>query len=472
MSFLTEDFLLSTEAARRLFHEYAEPMPIFDYHSHLPAEEIAANRQFENLSQIWLAGDHYKWRAMRANGIDERLITGKAEDRERFDAWAKTVPYTMGNPLYHWTHMELKRPFEIEGLLLGPETADEVWNRCNGLLATESLRTRSILTGMKVRVVCTTDDPVDSLEAHKVLKKDFDVKVLPTFRPDMAMAVEQPETFIRWLHKLQEAAGMEIREYSHFLEALKKRHDFFHQMGCRISDHGIEAPYAADYRESEIIHIFHKVRSGKSLDGWEVEKFKSAVLFELTLMDHARKWTMQLHLGALRNNNSRNMSSLGANSGFDSVGDFELARPLARFLDRLDGKKKLPKTILYVLNPKDNELVATMAGNFQDGSVPGKVQFGSAWWFNDQKDGIGKQLTALSNMGLLSRFVGMLTDSRSFLSFPRHEYFRRVLCNMLGRDVENGELPNDTALLGGMVRDICYNNAASYFGIEAKSSAS
>ncbi len=470
MNFLTDDFLLQSETARRLYHEYAEKMPIYDYHCHIPPREIAENEQFKTITQVWLGGDHYKWRAMRACGVDERFITGDAGDYEKFAAWAKTVPFTVCNPLYHWTHMELKNPFGVAGKLLSPKTAKEIYGICNEKLKSEDFRVRGILFRMNVKVVCTTDDPVDSLEWHAKIKGDtnFAIKVLPCFRPDRGMEVENPGRFNEWVSKLEEVTGMEIKDFAGFLEALKKRHDFFHNAGCRLSDHGIEAPYAEHYLESEIIYIFHKVRSGKSLDLQEVLKFKSAFMHEMALMDHSRNWTMQLHMGALRNCNSRMFERLGANSGFDSTGDFEIARPLAKFMDRLDESSRLPKTILYCLNPRDNDLIAAMVGSFQDGSIPGKIQFGSAWWYNDQKDGIERQLGILSNIGLLSMFVGMLTDSRSFLSYPRHDYFRRILCSLLGKDVEAGELPADFNLLGKVVQDISYNNAVRYFGIDLR----
>ena len=470
MEFITEDFLLSTDTAKKLYHEFAEKMPIYDFHCHLSPQEIADNEQYKNMTQIWLGGDHYKWRAMRANGVDERFITGDASDYEKFSAWAKTVPATIRNPLFHWTHLELKKPFGIEKKLLDGKTAKDIWNSCNEKLKSDDFRARGILSGMNVKVVCTTDDPVDRLDHHASIRddKDFAVKVLPSFRPDRAMAVDSHEEFNDWVQKLEAAADTEIKDYAGFLEALKMRHDYFHNAGCRISDHGLEEPYAFPYLESDVIYIFHKVRSGKSLDPEEIGKFKSAVLHELALMDQEKNWTMQLHMGALRNTNSRFMARLGPDSGFDSMGDFEIARPLARFLDRLDAENRLPKMILYVLNPADNEVVASMAGNFQDGSVAGKMQFGTAWWFNDQKDGIIRQLNVLSHIGLLSQFVGMVTDSRSILSFPRHEYFRRILCDLLGRDVEQGELPLDLSLLGKTVQDICYNNAVRYFGIDLK----
>jgi len=466
--FLTEDFLLQTETAKILYHNYAENMPIFDYHCHLPVEEIADNRNFENLTQIWLNGDHYKWRAMRANGIDEHFITGKANDYEKFEAWASTVPKTLRNPLYHWTHLELKRYFDISDKLLNPDTAGEIYDTCSEMLQTKTFSTRGILQRMNVKVVCTTDDPVDALEYHQQIKADESVaiKILPAFRPDRAMGVESPEAFNQWVGKLEAAADVHINDYPSFLEALEKRHTFFHQMGCRLSDHGIEYPSASDYTLSDITRFFADIRQGRSLQPEEILQFKSAMLLAFARMDAEKGWTQQFHLGALRNLNTNAMQVLGPDTGYDSIGDFEIARPLAKFLDTLDRDGKLAKTIIYNLNPRDNELIATMIGNFQDGTVPGKMQFGSGWWFNDQKDGIEQQLNALSNMGLLSRFVGMLTDSRSFLSYPRHEYFRRILCNLLGDDVENGELPHDIELIGNMVKDICYRNAVDYFDIE------
>jgi glucuronate isomerase len=468
MKFLTEDFLLHTKAARVLYHEYAKDMPIFDYHCHLPPSDIAQNTQFKNLTHIWLYGDHYKWRAMRTNGVDEKYITGDASDWDKFQAWAATVPYTIRNPLYHWTHLELKTPFGITDKLLSPEIAKDIYDHCNRLLATEEFRAQRIMEKMNVKVVCTTDDPVDTLEYHQQIKQDnsFAIKVLPAFRPDMVMAVESPTAFNDYIDKLEHAADTDIHNYESLLSAVKKRHDFFHQMGCRLSDHGIETAYAEDFTEQEIKQIFDNVRSGKNLEQREILQFKSALMVEFAYMDYAKGWTQQLHLGALRNNNTRLFKQLGPNTGFDSIGDFEVARPLAMFLDRLDVTNQLPKTIVYNLNPTDNEVIATMIGNFQDGSFPGKMQFGAAWWFLDQKDGMEKQMATLSNMGLLSRFVGMLTDSRSFLSYPRHEYFRRILCNLIGDDVEHGELPDDIEHLGKIVQDICYNNAVDYFGIE------
>jgi len=467
-TFLSEDFLLQTQTAKALYHQYAEGMPIYDYHCHLPVRDIAENKKFENLTQIWLHGDHYKWRAMRANGVNEKFITGSESDFEKFQAWAATVPKTLYNPLYHWTHLELKRYFGIEDKLLDANTAKEIYDTCSAMLQSDAFSTQRILQKMNVRNVCTTDDPADSLKYHHQLKENqnFAVQVLPAFRPDNAMAVESFQRFNDWVDQLEAAADTEIINYEAFMEALHQRHDFFHKTGCRLSDHGIEQPYAHDYTETQIRRIFDKVRSGKALEKSEIRQFKSAMLIELAIMDHEKSWVQQFHLGALRNTNTRAMRKLGPDTGYDTIGDFEIARPLVRFLDRLENQGKLTKTILYVVNPRDNELIAAMTGNFQDGSIPGKIQFGSAWWFNDQKDGMEHQIKALANMGLLSRFVGMLTDSRSFLSYPRHEYFRRVLCNLVGKDVENGELPDDLKLIGRMIEDICYNNAVSYFGID------
>jgi glucuronate isomerase len=465
--FLNEEFLLQTETASKLYHEYAEKMPIYDYHCHLPVEEIAANKTFENLTRIWLNGDHYKWRAMRACGVAEESITGNAGDRDKFDAWAATVPKTLGNPLYHWTHLELKRYFGISGKLLNPDTAGDIYRTCSEKLQSADFSTKSILRRMQVKVVCTTDDPVDDLTHHQLIRddKNFPVVVLPTFRPDRAMAVESPELFNDWVDQLEAAADVSIGDYPSLLDALQRRHDFFHSVGCRLSDHGLEEPYAHETTDAEIRRIFSAVRGGNILRDSQILRFKSAILEDLAVMDAEKGWTQQFHFGALRNTNTRAFRSLGPDTGYDTIGDFEIARPLARFLDRLAQQEKLAKTILYILNPRDNDLVAAMIGNFQDGLTPGKIQFGSGWWFNDQKDGMEKQLTALSNLGLLSQFVGMLTDSRSFLSYPRHEYFRRVLCNLLGGDMEKGLLPGDLDLIGSMVQDICWNNAVNYFGI-------
>lgn len=466
-SFLSDDFLLQTETARRLYHGYAKNQPIFDYHCHLPVEEIASNKNFLNLTRIWLNGDHYKWRAMRANGIDEALITGSASDHDKFRAWAETVPKTLRNPLYHWTHLELKHPFGIQGVLLNEDTADTIYSQCNELLGQPEFSTCGLMKRMNVKVVCTTDDPVDNLEHHqKIGAGDFcSTRVVPAFRPDKAMAVEMPESYNNYLELLEQAADTDIVFYQDLLTALQKRHDFFHENGCRISDHGLEQPYCEEFTDREIEEIFATVRSGKNIEISNVYQFKTALMLDLARMDSKKGWTQQFHFGALRNTNDGAMKKLGPDTGYDSIGDFEIGRPLSRFFNILSTEGNLAKTILYNVNPRDNELLAAMTGNYQDGSIPGKMQFGSAWWFNDQKDGMERQINSLSNMGLLSRFVGMLTDSRSFLSYPRHDYFRRILCNLFGTDVERGELPNELELIGNTVADICYNNAVDYFGI-------
>ena len=463
--FLSEDFLLETETAKALYHDFAKDMAIIDYHCHLPVQEIAENRSFENLTQIWLNGDHYKWRAMRADGVAEKYITGNATDLEKFQAWAATVPNTLRNPLYLWTHLELKRCFGISDTLLNAETANDIYESGKQLLQTEAFRARELLKSMNVKLVCTTDDPVDDLSHHLKLIEDpsFDIKVLPAFRPDKAMAVETPAAFNQWVDQLEGSAETNIVDFESFLAALQQRHDFFHRRGCRLSDHGLEQPYAENFSAADIARIFEDVRSGKTVGQAEIRQFKSAMMLELASMDAEKNWVQQFHLGPLRNVNSRALKTLGPDTGFDTMGDFKMARPLAMFLDKLERADKLAKTIIYSINPGDYDMLAAMIGNFQDGSVPGKMQFGAAWWFNDQRLGIEHQLNALSNSGLLSRFVGMLTDSRSFLSYPRHEYFRRILCNLLGKDVERGELPDDIALLGAMVEDICYYNAERYF---------
>jgi glucuronate isomerase len=466
-SFLTEDFLLQTQTARNLYHEHAEKMPIYDYHCHLPAHHIAGDHRFENLTQAWLYGDHYKWRAMRANGIAEKYITGKANDYEKFEKWAQTVPYCIRNPLYHWTHLELKKPFAIKDRLLGPDTAMEIYESCSEMLRTPEFSVRNIMRKANVKLVCTTEGPLDSLECHKKIRADrFEIKVHTAFRPDQAMAVEDITAMNVFIDKLEEICNMEINNFHLYLEAIRRRHNYFHENGCRLSDHGLDTVYAEDYTEKEIDRVFTKIRSGKDLDLTERLKFKSAMMIELALLDYEFGWVQQLHLGALRNNSTRMFNKLGPDIGCDSIGDLEIARPLSKFLDRMDKDKKLPKTILYNINPKDNSVCATMVGNFQDGTVPGKMQYGSGWWFLDQIDGMTEQINVLSNMGLLSRFVGMLTDSRSFLSYPRHEYFRRILCNILGNDVEAGLLPNDLDLLGKIVENISFNNAKNYFPME------
>ena len=470
------DFLLGTKTARRLYHEHAADLPIIDYHCHLPPEDVAQDRRFRNLTDIWLGGDHYKWRAMRTNGIAERLVTGDAPDREKFQAWAETVPKTLRNPLYHWTHLELNRPFGISDRVLNGETAEHVWKHANKQLAKEAFSARGIMTRMKVVVVCTTDDPVDSLEHHLSLRAEqekgsaFTCQMRPTWRPDKGMAVDDPAGFNAWVDRLGAVTNRDIRSMDDYRQSLQQRHDFFHAAGCRLSDHGLDTVYADAYTEHEIAHIFGKIRGGTKLTLEESRKFKSCMLHEGAVADHAAGWVQQFHIGALRNNNARLFRTLGADKGYDSIGDWSYAEPLSRFLDRLDGDDRLAKTILYNLNPKENEVLATMIGNFQDGTVPGKMQFGSGWWFLDQLDGMNKQLDALSNLSLLSRFIGMLTDSRSFLSYTRHEYFRRLLCAKLGDEVERGLLPRDLGLIGGMVEDICYRNAAGYFdfGLGAK----
>jgi len=462
--FITEDFLLQNRTAGIIYHEYAKRMPIYDYHCHLPADLIASDHKFDNITQAWLYGDHYKWRAMRANGVPEYYITGEASDYEKFVRWAQTVPCCLRNPLYHWTHLELKSPFGIKDKLLSPDTAKKIYETCSEMLRTPDFSVRNIMRKMNVKLVCTTEGPLDTLEHHKKIHSDsFGIRVHTAFRPDKAMATDDLHSLNVFIDKLEELCDMDIDNFHSYIEALRNRHHYFHRNGCRLSDHGLETIYAEDYTESEIKDIFNKIRCGREPDALELLRFKSAMLLELALMDYESGWVQQFHLGALRNNSTRLFNAIGPDAGGDSMGDFEIARPLSKFLDRLDKKNELPKTILYNLNPRDNALCATMLGNFQDGSVPGKMQYGSAWWFLDQKDGMEEQMNILSNMGLLSRFVGMLTDSRSFLSYPRHEYFRRILCNMLGSDVEAGFLPDDIELLGKMVEDICYNNAKNYF---------
>ena len=463
-SFLDKDFLLQTETAKQLYHEFAKEMPIIDYHNHLLPEQIANDLNFENLTQVWLYGDHYKWRAMRSNGVNEKYCTGDASDYEKFEQWAATVPYTLRNPLYHWTHLELQRYFNVDKIL-SPDTAREIYDHCSAKLKTPEYSVRNLLRKMNVKVLCTTDDPTDSLEHHKKIKEDgFEIKVLPAFRPDKAMNVDDVDTFNAYVNKLQAVSNILIASWDDYLKALKSRHDFFAENGCCISDHGLEQLYAVDYQEAEISNIFRKLTTGESISQPENIKFKSAMLVKFAEWDHEKKWVQQYHLGALRNNNARMLKTLGADTGWDSIGDFSQAKQLSKFLDRLDSTNQLTKTILYNLNPADNQLMAAMIGNFNDGSVAGKIQYGSSWWFLDQKQGMTEQINALSNLGLLSRFIGMLTDSRSFMSYPRHEYFRRILCNIFGEEIEDGELPNDLEWTGKVIQDICYNNAKEYFG--------
>ncbi len=463
--FNDDNFLLQTKWAEQLYHVHAANVPIIDYHCHLIPEYVASDHKFDNLSKIWLEGDHYKWRAMRTNGIDERYCTGKdTTDWEKFEKWAETVPYTMRNPLYHWTHLELKTGFGVTKLL-NPSTAKEIYDHCTALLQTPEYSARGLMKHYNVETVCTTDDPVDSLEHHiKCAEDDFGVKVLPTWRPDKAMAVEVPANFKAYIDKLSEVSGVEINKFADVIEALRVRHKFFEQVGCRLSDHGIEEFYAEDYTQSEIDAIFAKVYGGTQLSQEEIKKYKTAMMVEFAVMDWETGWTQQFHYGAIRDNNSRMFAKLGPDTGFDSIGDFTVAKNMSKFLNMLASQDKLAKTIIYNLNPRDNEVVATMLGNFQDGSVAGKIQFGSGWWFLDQKDGMEKQMNALSVLGLLSRFVGMLTDSRSFLSYPRHEYFRRTLCNLLGNDIEQGLLPaSEIDFIGEMVEGISYKNAKNFF---------
>ena len=463
-SFMDQDFLLKTKTARILYHEYAKGMPLIDYHCHLSPQQIADDINFNNLTQAWLYGDHYKWRAMRANGVHEDYCTGKKSDTEKFKYWAATVPFTMRNPLYHWTHLELQRYFGIKDIL-NSASANSIYEQATEQLVVTDYSTKNLIRKMNVKVICTTDDPIDSLEHHKkIVASGFEVKVIPAFRPDKAMEVSNSEDFIAYVKKLEAVTNLSISSFEDFLFALQNRHDFFATMGCSVSDHGLEEIYAEDFTGNEVEAIFNKIYGGKFLNEMEQRKFKSCMLLHFAEWDWEKGWIQQYHLGALRNNNSRMMRSLGADTGWDSIGDFSQAKALAKFLNKLDVEDKLAKTILYNLNPADNELMATMIGNFNDGSVAGKVQFGSAWWFLDQKDGIERQLNALSNMGLVSRFVGMLTDSRSFLSYPRHEYFRRIVCNMFGDEIENGELPNDLPWVGKIIQDISCNNATSYFG--------
>jgi glucuronate isomerase len=463
-TFLDENFLLHSATAEKLYHEYSKDLPIIDYHCHLSPEDIYRNRQFHNITEAWLEGDHYKWRAMRANGIDERYCTGDAPPREKFRKWAETVPMTLRNPLYQWTHLELRRYFGIKELL-SEKTAGAIYEHTTEMLNSTDFSVRNLLLRMKVEVVCTTDDPADSLEWHKKLRDEkFIIKVLPTWRADRILTIENPADLRTYLERLGQSSGIEIKNLGNLKEALEKRHDYFASLGCRLSDHGLERFYAEDYTESEIEGIFDKALQGKEVDMAAAEKYKSAMLCYLAELDQKKGWTQQFHIGALRNANSRMFRKLGPDKGYDSIADHNLATGMAKFFDRLDRNEKLSKTILYNLNPADNELFATMAGNYNDGITAGKMQFGSGWWFLDQKDGMERQMNALSNMGLLSLFVGMLTDSRSFLSYPRHEYFRRILCNLVGKDAENGELPIDYDLLGRLVRDVSYFNAKRYFG--------
>ena len=465
--FIHDDFLLSSDTARQLYHDYAVEMPIIDYHCHLPPEEIAEDKHWETITELWLGGDHYKWRAMRSNGINEKIVTGDAEDWEKFSAWANTMPKLLGNPLYHWNQLELARYFDVFELL-SSETSKDIYDRCNSRLGSKGISSRSLIRESKVVAICTTDDPCDSLGHHEFLSNDnsIECKVLPAWRPDKAMMPENSEVFTGWVNQLSSVSNIDISTFDDFIDALSLRHQFFHDRGCRLSDHGIETFYAEEYTEREISSIFDKARGRVQLSSVEINKFKSHMLYLFGVMDAERNWVQQYHFGALRNNSSRLFDKLGPDIGCDSIGDWSVAEPMSKLFSRLDKEGKLAKTILYPINPRDNELVGAMVGNFQDGSVAGKMQFGSGWWFNDQMDGMIRQIESLSQLGLLSCFVGMLTDSRSFLSFTRHEYFRRILCNKLGKEIEGGILPNDVNLIGSIVKDICYNNAAEYFDFD------
>ena len=466
MSFIHEDFLLSNEQAKRLYHDYAKDQPILDYHCHLPPEDLSSNRQFANLFEIWLEGDHYKWRAMRANGVGEALCTGGADPYEKFLAWARTVPDTLRNPLYHWSHLELKRYFGFDGLL-DESNADSVWSLANEQLATDELRVFGILRKFDVRAVCTTDDPTDDLAHHgAIAESGLETKVYPAFRPDKALAVDRPELFNPWVVALEGASNRAIRSLQDFLDALSQRHDFFHSMGCRLSDHGLDYAYSDFPAESTAEAIFESARDGVPASASDHAQFAAFMMLHFGQLDAAKGWTKQMHLGARRNNSTRGFRVAGADTGFDSIGDWPQVASLGRYMDRLDGENALPRMILYNNNPNDNYTFATMLGNFQDGVIAGKMQFGSGWWYLDQKEAMEWQLNCLSNVGLLSRFIGMLTDSRSFMSYPRHEYFRRVVCNLLGRDMANGAIPNDEGLVGDLVKRLSFSNAREFLRLE------
>lgn len=461
-NFIDDDFLFETGYARKLFHDYAKSLPLIDYHCHLSAKDIAENRIFDNLTQVWIEGDHYKWRAMRALGVEEEYITGHASDREKFGKWAATIPYTLMNPLYHWTHLELKRYFGVDEVL-DSSNADKIYDHCNALISTPEFSVRNLLRKMNVEVVCTTDDPADDLKYHRqIAEEGFEIKILPTFRPDRFLGIEE-EGFYTYLKRISTQTKVDITDFNSFLENVKRRIDYFHEHGCRLSDHGLDCACAEDFTDEELNRILNKKISGEEVSKTEILVFKSGLMYHLGKMYSEKNWTMQLHLGPIRNTNTRMLNSLGADAGVDSIGDFQQAKPLAKYLDSLEKINSLPKTILYNVNPAENEVMATMAGNFMGNTQKGKIQHGAAWWFLDQKDGIEKQLNTISNMGLVSCFVGMLTDSRSFLSFPRHEYFRRILCNYFGNAIQKKELPEDLDWTGKIIKDICYYNAKEYF---------
>ena len=461
-SFIDNDFLLENQYAKILYHNFAASLPIIDYHNHLSPEAIANNKQFKNITQLWIEGDHYKWRAMRTLGINETYITGISSDQEKFLHYAKALPYTMRNPLYHWSHLELARYFNNYELLT-EQNADKIYNETNALLQTNDFKTQALLQKMNVEVVCTTDDPTDDLIHHKKLaKSDFNTKVSTAFRPDRAVLI-QHEDYNIYIEALEKSAATSIQTYSDLKESLVKRINYFHLNGCRLSDHGLSFIPYEEAPESNIEKIFIKRRNGRTLTAKEVLQFQTTLLLFLGRQYHKKNWTQQFHLGAMRNNNTRMYRKIGPDTGWDSIGNYPIALNLSRYLDRLDQKNQLAKTILYNLNPADNEIIATMIGNFNDGGQKGKIQWGSAWWFMDQLDGMTNQINTLSNMGLISSFIGMLTDSRSFLSFPRHEYFRRILCNIFGKDIENGRLPDDMPWIGKIISDICYYNAKNYF---------
>lgn len=465
-AFINDDFMLGSETAKKLYREHAQNQPIIDYHCHLDPKEIAEDHRFRSITELWLGGDHYKWRLLRANGVDEKYITGDASDWEKFEKWAETIPYTMRNPMYHWTHLELKRVFDIDALLK-PESAREIFDTANVMLARPEFSARGLMRRFGVEVVCTTDDPVDSLECHEQIRKSgFEIKVLPTWRPDKSMAVENGVNFRAYIARLEKVVGRKLTTMDDYVAAIKERHDFFESRGCKLADHGIEQFFSSEWTDEEVTDIYHKVViDEEELQNGEVQLFKSRMLYENAVLNHQKGWVQQFHYGAIRNNNTRMFAELGPDTGYDSINDIPAVAPaMARFFNSLERDGKLAKSIIYNLNPNDNYMVATMMGNFQDGSVPGKIQFGSGWWFLDQKDGMEDQMNVLSTQGVLSRFVGMLTDSRSFVSYTRHEYFRRILCNLIGNDVELGLLPaSELDFLGEMVENICYRNAKEYF---------